>query len=358
MNIYYDNVGLSRLAEKVKDLYDNKEILNYVHNGKKIPPKYERLFERSFVCSNIQGEKSLYVILSNAIKYSFSQAIQLNNSTELRMYRETSERSKLILASYKRKYELGDKSIISDMEKKEEEIKMIQKKIDEIATLSTLRPEINKNILNTAEEAYNLLLRTDKTPYYFYLEICKKFGKRVNLDQLFPGFRDRDNVKNNKNFKKEEKNDSDDEDYRNFLEMNIKKSSYVAPAFRKNNQDDKLSRVDNIIKKEEEQIKIINNEIQQKEKEKRKTKEELFPTLNLKINTQIQTQSTPQLGAWGKKLVIETVEKPTIEQPTIEQPKKEENNEIINEPNMNTNKININTNNEWAESSWENMEDY
>jgi hypothetical protein len=171
MTSYYDNSDLVNLAEKVKDLYKNPEIANYVHNGKKLPIKYKRLFERSLVCSNIQGEKSLYVILSNAIKYSFSQAIQLNNSTELRMYRETSERCKLVLASYKRKLELGDKSMSEEIEKKEEEIKLIQKKIDEIATQSTLKPEINKNILNTAEESYNILLRTDKTPYYFYLEI-------------------------------------------------------------------------------------------------------------------------------------------------------------------------------------------
>ena len=358
MTSYYDNSDLVNLAEKIKDLYKNPEIENYVHNGKKLPIKYKRLFERSLVCSNIQGEKSLYVILTNAIKYSFSQTIQINNSTELRMYRETSERCKLVLASYNRKVELGDKSLIQEIEKKEEEIKLIQKKIDEIATLSTLKPEINKNILNTAEEAYLILLRTDKTPYYFYLEICRKLGKRVNLDQQFTGFRDKDNFKSNKSFKKDEKNnDSDDEDYRNFMEMNVKKSSYVPPAFRKDNLQDKLTRIDKILKKEEQETKIIKSD------ETVKTKEELFPTL---ISQQISQKV--QLGAWGKKLVIEVVEQPKVEEPKVEQPKveepkveqpKEENNVLINNTLIDnlTNKTNT-TVEEWGESAWETMEEY
>jgi hypothetical protein len=361
MTTYYDNLDLIRLADKVKDLYNNSEIVNYVHNGKKIPIKYERMLERSLVCSNIEGEKSLNVLLSNAIKYSFSQVIHLNNSTELRMYRETSERSKLILASYKRKFELGDKSIIPEMEKKEEEIKMIQKKIDEIATQTAIKPEINKNILNTAEESYLLLLRIDKTPYYFYLEICKKLGKRVNLDQLFPGFRDKDNLKNknNKNFKNNDELD-DNDDYHNFMEMNVKKSSYVPPAFRKNNLQDKLNRVDNILKKEEEEeIKIIK-----KEKEQEKTKEELFPSLI----TEVKTPNKTQLGAWGKKLIIEPVEQ--IKKEEIQETKEESIVINISIPTSisipisiptSTPKSNTNTNtntNEWVESAWENMEDY
>jgi hypothetical protein len=374
MGTYYDNADLIRLADKVKDLYNNSEIVNYVHNGKKIPPKYSRLFERSLVCSNIQGEKSLYVVLSNAIKYSFAQTIQLNNSTELRMYRETSERCKLVLASYMRKRELGDTSIISEIEKKEEEIKLIQVKIDEIATQSALKPVINKNILTTAEEAYNVLLRTDKTPYYFYLEICKKLGKRVNLDQLFTGFRDKDvkpkfnnnnnnnnNYNNNNNnnyktYKKEDKgNDSDDnDDYRNFMEMNVKKSSYVPPAFRKNNdQDIKLSRLENILKKEKEEIKII--------KEKEKTPEELFPVLKPEVIV-VNNTVKPQ-GAWGKKLVIES-----IEQPKKEEEVKQVINEVIKEVEVVKEEVISNTsqpisqpmssNNNWRESAWENMDDY
>jgi hypothetical protein len=367
MNTYYENSDLIRLADKVKDFYNNPEIVNYVHNGKKIPVKYERMLERSLMCSNIQGEKSLYVILSNAIKYSFLQSIQLNNTTELRMYRETSERCKLLLASYKRKYELGDKSIISEIEKKEEEIKMIQTKIDEIATQTSLKPEINKNILNTAEESYLLLLRSDKTPYYFYLEICKKLGKRVNLDQLFPGFRDINNKNNNKKFKKENKDDSDDEDYRNYLEMNVKKSSYVAPAFRKDNLQDKLSRVDNIIKKEEEE----ENKIIIKKEEKAKTKEELFPSLNSEVKTQSQSQSQSQsqLGAWGKKLVIETVEQP-IKQDISKQDilkqdiskqdiaKQDVAKQDVAKQDVAKQDISNEANNEWGESTWENMEDY
>jgi hypothetical protein len=131
--------------------------------------------------------------------------------------------------------------------------------------------------------------------------------------------------------------------------MNVKKSSYVPPAFRKDNLQDKLSRVDNILKKEEEEIKIIN---QVKEKEKEKTKEELFPSLNSHKNIQ-NTQTSPkvQLGAWGKKLVIEKPEEPK------EEPKQEEKKEV----NTLTTTIATTTSTkeeEWGESAWETMEDY
>jgi hypothetical protein len=93
MNKYYENTDLVHLADKIKGLYNNPEITNYVHNGKKVPPKFEKLIERSFLCSNIEGEKSLKTILTNAIRYSFNQTIKLNTSNELRVYRETCERN-------------------------------------------------------------------------------------------------------------------------------------------------------------------------------------------------------------------------------------------------------------------------
>lgn len=247
MNKYYENIDLIHLADKVKDLYNNSEIVNYVHNGKKIPPKYEKLVERNFLCSNIEGEKSLKYILTNAIRYSFNQTIKLNTSNEIRVYRETCERSKLQLSSFVRRKQNGELISVEDIEKKEEEIKLLEKKIGEIATQSALKPEINKNILTTAEEVYNLLLRSDKTPCYFYLEVCRKLGHRVNLDQLFPGFRDKDTS----NYKKKTQ-DADDEDYKNYMDMNVKKSMYVPPAFRKEDKKDiKVSRVENLMKRDE-----------------------------------------------------------------------------------------------------------
>jgi hypothetical protein len=245
MNKYYENVDLVHLADKVKELYYNTEIVNYIHNGKKIPPKYEKLIERPFLCSNIEGEKSLKHILTNAIRYSFNQTIKLNTSNELRIYRETCERSKLLLSSLQRRKQNGENISEEDIEKKIEEIKLLEKKINEIATQSALKPEINKNILTIAEEVYLLLLRSDKTPCYFYLEVCKKLGHRVNLDQLFPGFRDKDN------YKKKPQED-DDDDYKNYMDMNVKKSTYVPPAFRKEDKKDiKVSRVENLMKREE-----------------------------------------------------------------------------------------------------------
>lgn len=248
MSTFYENSDLMRLADRVvKELYRNKDIYNYVHNGKHIPGKYEKIIQRTIHCSNINNYKSLQTILTNAIRYSFNQNTQINTivATEYRIYRETCERNKIILLSLKKKKSLGDNSVDTDIEKKEEEIKLLQKKIDEIANITNTKPEFNKNILALAEEAYLLLLRIDKTPYYFYFEICKKLGLRINLDQQFPGFRDKDTLTHKSTFIKKEDNE-ENEDYRNFLDMNIKKGVYVPPSFRKDNINKKVNKLNEL----------------------------------------------------------------------------------------------------------------
>jgi hypothetical protein len=339
MGTFYENSDLLRLADKVNEFYNNPEIYNYVHNGKKIPAKYEKLLERKLVCSNIQGYKSLHSVLSNAIKYSFCQTIKLNTSTDLRVYRETCERAKMVLMSLERRKQNGEKDVDDDIEKKKEEIKLLETQINDVASQRALKPEFNKNILTSAEEIFNLLLRTDKTPYYFYLEICKKFGMRVNLDQLFVGFRDRDNIVNIK--KKQEENNDDDVDYQNFREMNIKKTTYVPPAFRKNEkQEIKLTRVESIMKKEQD------TETEPIEKvEKTQEPKELFPTLNSSTPVII---NKPIIGAWGKKPNIVLEEKPELK-PEL----KPEVKVIIQQNNICENKPQ-----ESWESSWETMESF
>lgn len=343
MGTYYDNSDLLRLADKVKEFYNNPEIYNYIHNGKKIPAKYEKLLERKLSCSNIEGYKSLHSVLSNAIKYSFFQTIKLNTSNDLRIYRETCERTKMVLMSLERRKQNGDKSLDDEIDKKKEEIKLLETQINDIASQRALKPEINKNILTSAEEIFNLLLRTDKTPYYFYLEICKKIGIRVNLDQLFAGFRDKDTVVNNKKKYSENNNDEDDVDYQNFREMNIKKSTYVPPAFRKNDkQDSKLNRVESIMKKE------LYNDDEPEIEDKPKEIKELFPTLNKSIPV---VTNKPIVGAWGKKLNI-VVEEKVVEEKVVEE-------KVIQEKlNIPQNTISENKPQESWESSWETMETF
>ena len=82
MGTFYDNNDLIKLAEKVRDLYKNKDIINYVHNGKRIPPKYEKLIERKISCSNVAGEKSLQTVLTNAIKFSFGNPVTPKKTDE------------------------------------------------------------------------------------------------------------------------------------------------------------------------------------------------------------------------------------------------------------------------------------
>lgn len=355
MGTYYDNSDLLRLAEKVKEFYNNPEIYNYVHNGKKIPGKYEKLLERKLVCSNIQGYKSLHTVLSNAIKYSFCQTIKLNTSNDLRIYRETCERTKMVLMSLERRKQNGEKGLDEDIEKKKEEIKLLETQINDVASQRALKPEFNKNILTSAEEIFNLFLRTDKTPYYFYLEICKKFNIRVNLDQLFSGFRDKDNIVNVKK-KQEENNDEEDVDYQNFREMNIKKTTYVPPAFRKNDkQDIKLTRVESIMKKEQDTEETETEPI--KKEEKPQEIKELFPSLNSSAPV---TTNKLNVGAWGKKPNIIIEQKPVESKPVESKPVEEKSTEekVIIPQNIQQNNICENKPEESWESSWETMETF
>ena len=358
MGTFYDNNDLIKLAEKVRDLYKNKDIINYIHNGKRIPPKYEKLIDRKICCSNIAGEKSLQTVLTNAIKYSFNQATQLHTTvaTEHRTYRESCERNRIILASLKKKKNLGDNSVDDDIQKKEEEIKLLQKKIDEIATISAAKPEFNKNILSVAEEAYLLLLRTDKTPYYFYAEICKKLGYRINLDQMFSGFRDRDNVITNK-----KKDDDDNEDYKNFMEMNVKKGAYVPPAFRKNEQEQKINRLENIMKKEDNEIKKLES-IKYTKRENKDIKEE-FPEFISPIKT------NKNLGAWGKKITIipdtpkDIKKEVEIEVELNSEEEREDKDKDLELENKvtksNIKLVETNTHNSWEDNNgWESMDAY
>ena len=328
MSTFYENIDLIRLADKVvKELYRNKDICNYVHNGKQIPGKYEKIIQRHIHCSNIEGHKSLQTILTNAIRYSFNQTTQINTTVanESRLYRETCERNKIILLSLKKKKNLGDNSVDKDIEKKEEEIKLIQKKIDEIANITNTKPEFNKNILSLAEEVYLLLLRVDKTPYYFYAEVCKKLGLRINLDQQFPGFRDKDIVHNKSATFTKKEDDVENEDYRNFLDMNVKKGVYVPPAFRKDNMDEKINKLNKLNQSESTQSNQSTQptELNQENKTSKKefSLEEAFPELNKSVNL---TTSNVNLttNKWGKKPnIIPDIIKETKETKEIKEDK-------------------------------------
>ena len=336
MSTFYENIDLINLADKVvKELYRNKDIYNYVHNGKQIPVKYEKIIQRPIQCSNIDNYKSLQTILTNAIRYSFNQNTQLNTTIahEYRIYRETCERNKITLLSLKKKKSLGDKSvdidIDIDIEKKEKEIKLLQSKIDEIANITNTKPEFNKNILTLAEEAYLLLIRIDKTPYYFYAEICKKLGIRVNLDQQFPGFREKDKEKDKR---KRKEDDDENEDYRNFLDMNVKKGVYVPPSLRKDIiVDDKVNKI-NKLNYNKQNI-SLKNDLPNKES---------FPELsNLNLATNNVNLATNNVNLATNNVNLATnmwAKRPNIIPDIVKEVKKEETGKELNKQNNIDNK--------------------
>ena len=58
------------LANDLYELYTNPDIVNYTHNGKVLPFKYQTLISRPIpgIYSNIEKKPSIQTILNNSIK--------------------------------------------------------------------------------------------------------------------------------------------------------------------------------------------------------------------------------------------------------------------------------------------------
>jgi hypothetical protein len=80
----------------------------------------------------------------------------------------------------KKKLNAGENIDSNDIIQKESEIEILAAKLDELGSLSAIRPEINKKIINTAEMAYNILLRNDFYPSKLYQEICSLLNIKTN----------------------------------------------------------------------------------------------------------------------------------------------------------------------------------
>lgn len=175
-------------------------------------------------------------------------------------------------------------------------------------------------------------MRIDKTPYYFYSEICKKLGLRVNLDQQFPGFRDKDTI-NNKSTKStytRKEDDEENEDYRNFLDMNVKKGVYVPPAFRKEKDDEKFNKLNKLNHSESKQSNEVNK--QNTSSKNNFSIDEAFPELG-KVNIATNNVKLTTNSIWAKKPNIipdevkevkketEEAEEITVDTQTNEEPK-------------------------------------
>ena len=99
-NSYYmEDKDLDELAKKVvSELYTNKNIINLTNNGKPLVGQLKSLTERqiSGVYSNIKNNKSLQVILVNAIRYSIFVEKDINAEKELIQYKNVLERRNIL----------------------------------------------------------------------------------------------------------------------------------------------------------------------------------------------------------------------------------------------------------------------
>jgi hypothetical protein len=172
----------------IDDLYKNELIVNYVHNGKPLPNFHDKLISRKIpsIYTTIEGYISLDCILTKAIKFSHNLTSRNITNSEIKSYREVYERAKINLNQLKKNLENGLNINPIDITQKESEIEILKSKLDELGSLSAIRPEINKKILNTAELAYNILLRNDFYPSKLYQEICSLLNIKINSYDRFP----------------------------------------------------------------------------------------------------------------------------------------------------------------------------
>ena len=223
MTEYLQDTSDEKIIELANDLYElyaNQDIVNYTHNGKVLPFKYQTLISRPIpgIYSNIEKKPSIQTILTNSIKLSLNMSTQTKNTNELKIYRESCERFKMSLSLLMRKKQQGMQVDDIDIETKTKEIKMLEQKINEIATAATFKPEINKKILTNAVTIYNVMLRNDRIPKMLFIKFAKKIGYHFNYTERFV-----DEYEKSNSF--------------NGAQMKQKPGAYVPPAFRSENTD-------------------------------------------------------------------------------------------------------------------------
>jgi hypothetical protein len=263
---------INEMANNLHELYINSDIINYVHNGKALPFKYQSLLNRQIagIYSNIENKPSVQSILSNAIKFSLNLSQHTKSTGELKIYRESCERFKLALSLLMRKKQQGLLVDDTEIETKTKEIKMLEQKMNEIANTSTFKPEINKKILTNAETIYNIMLRNDRVPKLLFIKLCKKLNYHFNYSERFIDEYEKPNI------------------------MKQKSGTYVPPAFRTNSTNSTNSLNTNFQKMK--QIKEEEND--DKDDIKDNNNDLSFLTFT---NTSTTTTTTKNIGAWAVK---------------------------------------------------------
>lgn len=303
MSEYLQDTSDEKLAELANDLYElytNSEIVNYTHNGKTIPFKYQTLISRSIpgIFSNIEKKSSIQTILTNAIRLSLNLSTHTKNTNELKIYRESCERFKTTLSLLIRKKQQGIQVDDNDIETKMREIKMLEEKINEIATAATFKPEINKKNLTNAVIIYNVMLRNDRIPKMLFIRFCKKIGFRFNYSDRFIDEYEKYNSNND-------------------TQMRQRPGAYVPPAFRSDTTNNKFKKINNSDSESDNEYEIQNTKKTNKNN-------------NVDILMYIP-DTNKNIGAWATKSKLIFKDEDKIE-----------NN--LDQVNINTNQVNINTN--------------
>ena len=222
-NTYFiEDKDLEDLAKKiVSELYSNKDIVNLTNNGKPLIGYLKSLTDRqlSGIYSNIKNNKSLQVILINAIRYSIFVEKDITAEKELIQYKNILERRNILYENKKK--QTTNEELINELETMKLEISIIQNKIKELETKNIEPPSFRKNILDISQKSYKLLLRNDKTSEKFYTFICNKLGVKLDNDHFgyYQSSYQQNNYQTNNYYQKQD-----------YYQKQEKKDVYVPPA--------------------------------------------------------------------------------------------------------------------------------
>ena len=228
---YLSDKEIDELGKKVvSDLYNNKDIINMKNNGKPLVGHLKVLIDRNIsgIYSNITNFRSVQNVLTNAIRYSIFIEKDLETEKQIKLLRDEYESRKNTINNTNNNKKLSE----DDLNTLTEEIELLEGEIKELEEKVYEPPEYRKNIIDTAQRAYKLMLRNDKSAEKLYSNICDKLG--VKLDNNHFGYYNtqyRDKSDYRSDYRSDNRN-SDTYRPRNFTRNEDKKDVYVPPALK------------------------------------------------------------------------------------------------------------------------------
>jgi hypothetical protein len=196
---YLSDKEIEDVGKKVAELYKNKDILKIKNDGRQLGGQLKTLTDRNIsgIYSNIQNQLSIQTVLKNSIRFGIFVEKDIEIMKQISVLKQAcNERHNL---TNNKDIDIV-KNAIEEISLLEDEIKKLEEKIYE-------PPDYRKNILEIAQKAYKILLRSDKSSEKLYIAVCNKLNVKVENDHFGYYQYNQSNQYNQYNYKKDYTND-------------------------------------------------------------------------------------------------------------------------------------------------------